>query len=88
VSLLVDSGLSDRFPAACNAWKSRNAESKEATQRNISEGKQDIDERLKGDYPLLEDALTGEITRRILNIYPYVSLLSLKNKGLTYTQFT
>lgn len=72
VSLLIENGLSGRFSTACNAWKFRNAESKEATQRSISEEKLHIDEQLKGNLPLLEDTLTKEITRRILEIHGYV----------------
>jgi len=85
VSLLIKNGLGDRFPTACAAWKSRNAESKEVTRRCISEEKQGINEQLKDNQPLLEDALVGEITRRILEVYPYVFILSLKHKGLTFT---
>jgi len=83
VSLLIENGLGDRFPTACDTWKSCNAESKENTWRSISEKKQNINEELKDNQPLL-DALVREITRRILEVHPYVFNLSLKHKSLTF----
>jgi hypothetical protein len=74
VSLLIEHGLGSRFPTACDAWRSRNTESKKATWKSISEGKRRVDEELKNDQPLLEDALAKEVTRRILDACPYVSL--------------
>jgi len=74
VSLLVDNGLQRRFPAACDAWKTRNANSKEISQKSISENRQLVDKELKDGQPLLEDTLAREITRKILDAYPYVLL--------------
>jgi len=74
VALLIEHGLGSRFPTACAAWKSRNAKSKETSWRGVSEEKRRIDEQLKNDRSLLEDTLAREITRRILDAYPYVSL--------------
>ena len=75
VSLLVENGLRDRFPAACDAWKARNTESKDVTRKSVFEKKQLVDKQLKNDQPLLKDALAREITRRIMGAYPYVLLL-------------
>ena len=72
VSLLIEHGLGKRYPAACDAWKSRNAENKEATRKNILEEERYIDEKLQDEQPLLEDTLARGIARRILDAYPYV----------------
>lgn len=74
VSLLIENGLYKRFRSACDAWKARNSENKEAFWKNASENRQLVDKRLKDDQLLLEDVLTREITRRILDAYPYVLL--------------
>jgi len=74
VSLLVENGLHKRFPSACDAWKARNTESKEVARKSVSENRQLVDKQLRDDQPLLEVALAREITRRIMNAYPYVLL--------------
>jgi hypothetical protein len=74
VSLLVENGLNSRFPAACEVWKSRNAESRATTKKSIIEKRKDVDEQLKMDQTLLEGTLAREIVRRILEKYPYVLL--------------
>ena len=73
VSLLIESGLKNRFSIACATWESQNSESKEITRRSIVERKKSADEELRRDQPLLEDILAREIIRRILEAYPYVS---------------
>ena len=45
VSILVQNGLDNKFPAACGAWKSRNAESKETARKSIIEEKQRVDRK-------------------------------------------
>jgi len=72
VSILINNGLGSRFPAICDSWRSGNAKNKETTQKCISEGKQQVDEKLKNDKLLLEDSLAREMTRRILDACPYV----------------
>jgi len=74
VALLIEHGLGSRFPTACDAWRSRNAKSKDSRWKSITEEKRRIDEQLKNDRPLLEDTFAREIKRRILDEYPYVSL--------------
>jgi len=74
VSLLIKHGLGSRFPTVCDAWLSRDAESKESARKCTFEGKQSVDEQLKNDRPFLEDTLAREVTRRILDAYPYASL--------------
>ena len=74
VSLLVENGLKRRFPDAYHAWEIRNTESKKTAQKSVFENKLNVDKHLRDDQPLLEDALTREITRRILDSYPYVLL--------------
>lgn len=74
VSLLVQHGLGNKFPTACSTWKSRNAKSKETTQKSFLEGKQRVDEELKKDRPVLENTLAKEVTRTILHAYPCVSI--------------
>ena len=86
VSILVQNGLDNKFPAACGAWKSRNAESKETARKSIIEEKQRVDRKLADDRPLLEDTLAGELAKRILDAYPYVFHSSAENKRLTYSQ--
>jgi len=70
VSVLIEHGLGNRFPAPCNSWRSCNAKTKEATRKSIYEGKQQVDEQLKSDKFLLEDTLTKEMMRRILDVCP------------------
>jgi len=84
VSLLVENGLHKRFPSACNAWKARNAESKKVFQKSVSENRQLVDKQLRDDQPLLEDVLAREITRRILNAYPYVLLFEFCLSKLSF----
>ena len=72
VSLLIDHGLGSRFPAVCDAWRSRDAESKETAQKSIFEEKQHIDKELKNNQPLLEDALARGMMMRILDACPCV----------------
>ena len=72
VFLLIENGLGTKFPTVCEAWKVQNAKNKEVTRKNVSEGKQLVDQQLKDGQPLLEDMLTGEIIRRILDTSPYV----------------
>ena len=74
VFLLVDNGLRNRFPAACDAWKARNTRGKEISQKSVSENKQRVDKELKDGQPLLEFTLARGITRKILDAYPYVLL--------------
>ena len=74
VLLLVENGLRHRFPAACDAWKARNTESKEVAQKSISEKRQIVNQQLKDDQPLLEYTLAREITRKILDANLYVLL--------------
>ena len=74
VSLLIEHGLGSRFSTVCHAWKTRNAENKEAARKSIFEGKQRVDEELKNSQPQLEDMLAREVSRRILDTYPYVFL--------------
>ena len=74
VSLLVENGLCDRFPAACNAWKAQNTKSKVVAQQSVFEKKKLVDKVLKNDQPLLEATLAREIGMRILDAYPYVLL--------------
>ena len=72
VYLLIENGLGNKFPTACEAWKAQNAKDKAVTRESISEGKQLVDQQLKDSRPLLEDMLTGEIITRILDTSPYV----------------
>jgi hypothetical protein len=72
VSLLINNGLKDRFPAACDAWKLNNIKSKETTEKAIVEKKRQVDEDLRNSKSQLEDTLSREITRRIMEAYPYV----------------
>jgi len=72
IFLLVENGLCNKFPAACDAWKARNTNSKEIAQKSVSENRQLVDKQLKGDKPLLEGALAREIARQILGACPYV----------------
>ena len=74
VFILIDHGLGNRFPAPCISWRSHNAKSRETTQRAIQEGKRQVDDQLKNDRSLLEDILTREMMRRILDACPYVTL--------------
>ena len=74
VSILIDQGLGSRFPAPCISWRSSHAKNKETTQKSIYEGKRQVDDQLKNDRPLLEDTLTKEMARRILDACPYVTL--------------
>lgn len=74
VSLLVENGLRNSFPTVCDTWKAQNIKNKEITQKSISEKRRDVDEQLRNDQPLLEDALARGVTRRILDTYPYVLL--------------
>ena len=66
--------MKKKFPAACDTWKSRISESKEATQKCISEKKKRVDEELSNGKSLLEDSLAREVTRRVSEAYPYVLL--------------
>jgi len=70
--ILVENGLHNRFPAACDAWKARNTNSREIAQNSVSENRQLVDEQLKDDKPLLEGALARKIARQILGACPYV----------------
>lgn len=72
VSLLIDNGLKNRFSAACDTWKLNNIKSKETTQKAIAEKKRQVDEDLRSSKSLLEGTLSREITRRIMEAYPYV----------------
>ena len=72
VSLLIEHGLGKRYPTACDAWKSRNAESKEIVRKSIFEEKRRVDENLKNEQPLLEYTLARGIAGKILDAYPYV----------------
>jgi len=74
VSLLIEHGLGRRFPTVCGAWRSRNSENEEASRKRISEEKRRVDEQLREDRPKLEDGLSREMIRRILDAYPYVLL--------------
>jgi hypothetical protein len=74
VSLLIQNGLKKKFRVACDTWKSRIAESKETFWKSVQEEKKHVDEELGNDRPLLEDTLTREVVRRILEVYPCVSL--------------
>ena len=74
VFVLIEHGLGNRFPAPCISWRSCNAKSKETMQKSIYEGKRQVDEQLKNGQSLLEDTLTREIMRRILDACPYVTL--------------
>ena len=89
VSLLIENGLDMKFPAACDAWKAQNAKNNEVTRKSAFEGKQHVDEQLKDDRPLLENMLTREIIRRILNVSPYVMLseFCLSKRVLIFPQF-
>ena len=90
VSILVENGLCNRFPAACNALKAQNTKSKAIIQQCVFEKKKLVDKDLKNDQLLLEDTLAREIGMRILNAYPYVLLFKfhLSNKVLILPQFT
>ena len=73
VSLLIENGLKNRFPVACDTWKSQTSKSEETLRKQIAEKKKRVDEELDNDRPLLEDTLTREVARRIWEAYPYVS---------------
>lgn len=74
VSLLVENGLQRRFSIACDAWKTRNTNSKEIAQKDVSENRKLVDKQLKDDQPLLEATLAREMMRKFLDVYPYVLL--------------
>lgn len=74
VSLLIQQGLGTRFPAPCGTWRSHNAKSKETARRDTLEGKRQVDEQLKNDQPLLEGNLARVVTKRILDVCPYIFL--------------
>ena len=83
VSLLIEHGLGGRFTTACSAWRSRNAKDEEAARKRISEEKRRVDKQLKEDQPNLEDSLSREMIRRILDAYPYVLL----HRPICYARF-
>ena len=72
VSFLIENGLKDRFPNACDAWKSRNSENQGNLQESTNEKKAFIDKELEKDKPSLEGTLASEMIRRFVEEYPWV----------------
>jgi hypothetical protein len=70
VSLLIESGLKNRFPPACSTWKSLFSESKNIKQKSIYERKKHIDEELEKEKPFLVGTFVREMIRRISEAFP------------------
>ncbi|KAK7025055.1 VWFA domain-containing protein [Favolaschia claudopus] len=70
IEILMDNGLSTRFPAPFKAWKARNKTAKELIEAEGKKMEHEVKQRVTDESPQLEPIFREAIIDKILHLYP------------------
>lgn len=75
IEILVDHGLHQRNPKACDAWKARKRENKSRHEQAEKDELNATRDKLNADLPEIENCLQLALAERIVTSFPYVYAL-------------